>query len=139
MALLEPNLSPTARELRYFGWVGLPVFFGLIGIVALVAGCERGIVGAIWAVGLVLCVAGLLSPRALRAIYLGWMYLFHPIGWTISHLVMATTFYLVLTPLGLVLSLTGRDPLRRKRDEAAETYWVRYDRDENVRRYFRQF
>ena len=43
--------------------------------------------------------------------FLGWMYAAFPIGWTISHLLLLAVYYFVLTPVGLALRLTGRDPV----------------------------
>jgi hypothetical protein len=34
-------------------------------------------------------------------------------------------FYLVLTPVGLLLRLLGKDPLHRKPDRSAASYWVK--------------
>jgi hypothetical protein len=38
--------------------------------------------------------------------------------------VMLTLFFLLLlTPLGLILRITGKDPLQLKRPRSARTYW----------------
>jgi len=57
----------------------------------------------------------------------------------VSHLVMAIIFYGVLTPIGLAMRLGGRDPLHRKFDRAAGSYWVDRRRPADVKRYFKQF
>jgi hypothetical protein len=36
-------------------------------------------------------------------------------------------FYGVLTPLGVAMRLTGKDPLRLKRDARAVSYWIPRD------------
>ena len=58
---------------------------------------------------------GLIWPRLLRPIYVAWMVLAFPIGWTISQLILAVMFYGLFTPIGLVFRLIGRDPLLRAR------------------------
>jgi hypothetical protein len=45
------------------------------------------------------------------------------LGWLNTRLLLGVFFYLILTPIGLLLRLTGRDLLDRKIDPAARTYW----------------
>ena len=45
----------------------------------------------------------------------------------------------VLTPIGLVMRWSGRDPMRRRFEREAKSYWVVRKRDEEPSRYFRQF
>ena len=37
---------------------------------------------------------------------------------------VALLFYAVVTPLGLLMRLTAKDPLRLGLDERAESYWI---------------
>ena len=52
---------------------------------------------------------------------------------------MAVSYYLVLTPIGLVMRLLGHDPLNRRWDRTAKSYWTKRTPPENTERYFRQF
>jgi hypothetical protein len=70
--------------------------------------------------------------------FVGWMFLAFPIGWTVSHLLLLATFYLVLTPIGVVMRLVGHDPLERKFRPEAATYWMEHDPGSDPSRYFRQ-
>ena len=56
-----------------------------------------------------------------------------------GHVLLLLVFYGVVTPIGLVLRLAGRDPMHRKLDRAAATYWVRRPQPQGVERYFRQY
>ena len=67
------------------------------------------------------------------------MYAVYPIGWTVSHLALAVVYYLVVTPIGLLMRLFGRDPMRRKFDPSATTYWQPHESPDEPERYFRQF
>jgi hypothetical protein len=42
----------------------------------------------------------------------------------ISPIIMALLFFGAVLPVGLLMRLLGKDPLRRKADAAASTYWV---------------
>ena len=62
-----------------------------------------------------------------------------PIGFVISHILLALVFYVVLTPIGLAMRLFGYDPMTRKLDPQATTYWVPRAGQESAQQYFRQF
>ncbi len=82
---------------------------------------------------------GLFWPGALRPIFVGWMVLAFPIGWTVSLLVLALIFYGLFTPMALVFRLMGRDALDRLREPDRPSYWQPKPAPADLRRYFRQF
>ncbi len=75
------------------------------------------------AIGAVLAFVGLAVPPAARAFHAGWMKLAHALGWVNSRILLGAMFYLVMTPVGWVVRLTGGDPLNRRK-AAQPTYWV---------------
>ena len=78
-------------------------------------------------------------PQALRPVWVVLMVINYPIGWVITHVVMAIIFYLVVTPVGIIMRLTGRDPMERAFDRTAKTYWKPRRTDPDSARYFRQY
>ena len=80
----------------------------------------------IWAVvpGSLLAVAGLIMPDVLKHAYQGWMWVGHMMGWVNTRIILGVLFYGVVTPMGLVMKLTGRDPMRRGYEPDAQTYRV---------------
>lgn len=136
--MFEFPRHPDERQLRQFATVGL------LPATAIAAGLawrwSGGTAAAIIAAGgVTLCLLGWLRPRALWPVFLTWMAAVWPLGWLLGLLLLAFTFYLVITPLGLVLRLFGHDPLGRRRDAGAETYWRPARGAEDRARYFRQF
>ena len=138
MALLEINRHPTARELRWFG-VLLAVFVALIGGLAYWRLEAPAAARMVWTGGGALAAIYAAAPPARRWIYLGWLYAAFPVGWTLSHLALAATYYLVLAPIGVLLRLFRGDPLDRGADRSAASYWTARRPVSDVRRYFRQF
>lgn len=135
--MVEINWNPSRKELRQFGLLCV-VFFG--GIAAwrgyhhgLTLGVE--ILAAAAAIGGVLGVA---APQLLKWIYVGWIVVVFPIGWTVSHLLLGFIYYLILTPIGLLIRLLGHDPMNRTLDRDAKSYWSKHEQAP-VARYFRQF
>ena len=137
MALLDVNWKPARRELRQFAmiWIG---FFGLIGVYALWRHDSQRAAVVFWAVA-VAGLAGVALPSLFRPVYLAWMALAFPIGWTVSHLLLVIVYYVVLTPIGLLMKLVGFDPLERRFDRSADSYWVAHETPKDATQYFKQF
>lgn len=96
----------------------------------------------LWAVLTLAVVGGVLivvSRSAGRAIYRAWMFAALPIGWTVSHLILAVVYFGVLLPVGLAMRLAGHDPMQRRFDPRAESYWLPHRQETDPKRYFRQF
>ena len=82
-------------------------------------------------------------PRArgplLRPIFVGLSLLAFPIGYVIGFIALALVYYLMVTPIGLVFRLLGRDPMHRTFDRSAASYWIRRPETPSAKRYFQQF
>lgn len=137
MPMIEINKNPSRTELNWFG-VLFAAFFALVGGLVFWQASERAAY-VIWAVAAAVVVLYYALPPMRRPLYLGWMYAALPIGWTVSHLLLAAVYYLLFTPIGLVLRLTGHDPLHRRIDRDATTYWIEHPTVTDPARYFRQF
>ena len=92
---------------------------------------------------LIHCPAGLAllawaNPLVYRPVFSVWMVLVFPVGWMMSRLVLAMVYFVILTPIGLVLRWRGHDPLSLK-DAEKETYWEKKDPAVPARRYLRQY
>ena len=74
---------------------------------------EPGLAAIFAVLALTIGPLGLIRPEWVRLIYVGWMVLAFPIGWTVSQVMLAVMFYGLFTPIGLVFRLLGRDPLHR--------------------------
>ena len=138
MAMIEIDRQPSPRSLRQFAGLFV-VAFGFVGFVVLRKSGLWEAALPIWAVALLVGVVGLVRPRAIRLVWIGMFYLAFPIGWVVSHLLLAVVLYLVFTPIGLLLRLLGRDPLERRFDPGAASYWTPHRRADRIERYFRQF
>ncbi len=80
------------------------------------------------------------APKALRLIYISWMKVGFVLGWINSRIILTVIFYLICTPIGLVMRLFGKDLLSLKTEKSAKTYWLKKDsRHFNPQGYERQF
>ena len=136
--MIEINRNPSPRELLFFGR-GLGLFTVLVGALAYLQWDAPAAASRIWIAGGSLTVLHFAIPPLRRFIFLTWMYAAFPIGWTVSHAILAILYYGILTPIGLIMRLIGYDPMSRRRRSERDTYWEEYSPEGNAKRYFRQF
>lgn len=137
MALVEVNKNPSTRELRVFGLL-LLVFAGVVGALLRWKANAPDAARVVWIAGAGLVAVYFVVPPLRRPIYLAWIYATLPIGWVVSHALLAAVYYGIFTPVGLVMRLFGRDTMARRFDPAARSYWVEHDPSKDPQRYFRQ-
>ncbi len=137
--MLQLNTKPSDRQLRQFAGMVLPLAALIIAALLWLKFDQPTAALVFIGVTVPLCIAGYFRPALVRPVYVAWMVAAYPIGWVISHLVIGVIFFLVVTPIGLVMRLVGRDPLNRKFDLESETYWKPRKSSDDPARYFRQF
>ena len=137
MALLEVNWTPGRRELRQFSllWIA---FFGLIGVYFFWAKGATTAATVFWILAAIGPI-GYFFPNVMRPIYVAWMALVLPIGFVVSHTLLLFVYYLVLTPIGLIMRVVGYDPMQRQIDRNAKTYWTPHDPAADSARFFKQY
>jgi hypothetical protein len=122
MALFQPNRNPTTRELRLFAGIWFPALCGGIGL-WLLRHQHQGLAEAWWTATAILALAGIVSPATIRPIYRFLIRITFPIGWLVSYLVVAAAYFLVITPIGVLMRL-WHDPMRRRFEPSARSYWI---------------
>lgn len=131
-------LNPSRVMLRQFAWLWLGFFIAL----ALYQGFVKGHTNAaavLGALALTVGPIGLARPEWLRPIFIAWMILAFPIGWTLSQLMLGAMYYGLFVPVGLVFRLVGRDALGLKRGAGGGSHWSPKPMPADVRRYLKQF
>jgi Saxitoxin biosynthesis operon protein SxtJ len=139
MALIELPRDPSAREVRQFALGWLPAFCGAASLIWLYRGAGWPWVIGVAGGGALSVLVGLVRPLWMRRVFVGWMWCTLPIGWTVSFLLLAGIFFFIITPIGLVMRLARRDPLSRRLEPDAKTYWTSHRQESDPARYFRQF
>ena len=145
--MIEIDWRPDDRVLRQFGIIAL---FGFSFLAALAwwerlifsfgLGDARPIVAGVFASLAALCALfSLVAPRANLPIYLGLTVLSYPIGFVLSYVIMGLLFFGMITPVGLIMRLIGYDPLHRRFDSNATSYWSDPRPRRGKESFFRQF
>ncbi len=71
----------------------------------------------------VLTLIGLFVPVAARSFHRVWMGIALVLGYINSRILLSLIYYGLITPVGLVRRLMGRDPMKR-RGSVQSSYWV---------------
>lgn len=110
------------KQLRSFGLTVGGVFL-LIGLWPLVWRGEGLRLWAIIPAGM-LILLGLILPSVLAPLHKGWMAVGHVLGWINTRIILGILYYGLVVPMGLVMKIIGRDPMRRALVPGMESYRV---------------
>ena len=83
----------------------------------------------IWSViiSLVFLILGLMNSKMLTPLNLLWFKFGIILGTIVAPIVMGVVFFLVVTPIGLIMKIMGKDLLNKKYDKKKRTYWIKRD------------
>ncbi len=121
----SPHVIPDLdrADLREFGLImaaAWPLLFGLF----LPWHFERAWPVWPWLVGAVFLIWALAAPDSLKPVYRVWMRFGHMMGRIVTPIILTATFVITILPTGLIMRISGRDPMHRNFDPDAETYRV---------------
>ena len=139
----DVNWNPGVPERKKFA-VSLVIGFPAIAVVFLAIAFLKthslnhfflwlGVIG--FAVGVVLW----LLPQMAKPFYVAWYFLACCLGFVTGNLLFTLLFYLVFTPLGLLLRLRRNPPVTKGFDQSRKSYWRDAEKPVDLQRYYRQF
>jgi hypothetical protein len=114
-------MTADVKELRKFA---LTMFCALGILGAILVWRKRDIGFVLWGMGTAGLLIAWVRPRVLNLVYKYWMKLAMVLGLISSHVILALLYYLVVTPLGLVMRLLGKNPLVLQPDKGLKSYWI---------------
>jgi len=107
---------------RSFGLVFFVVFL-IIGLWPLKNGSSINF----WLIGIsiIFLVLGLMNSKFLNPLNKLWFKFGIMLGAIIAPIVMSIVYFLVVTPIGLLMKIIGKDLLNIKYDKSKKTYWIK--------------
>ena len=108
------------KDLRSFG-----ITFGIIFLI--IAGfllyIENELFQLFIVISSVFITFGFLFPITLKPIYISWMSFAIILGWFMTRFILSLLFYLIVTPIGLITRVLGKDFLELKKEASNGSYW----------------
>ncbi len=80
----------------------------------------------LWAltISLAFLILGILNSKILAPLNKGWVKFGELLGRIIAPFVMFLVFFIILTPIGIILKLFGKDLLKIKKNNLTKSYWI---------------
>ena len=126
------------KDIRKFG-ITLGIILVIIGSVQLLKG-NTHIYPWLYIAGVLSFSLGFFVPVVLKPVYFLFNRITHAIGSFITGLVLAIVFYVVLTPIGLIARLFGKNFLDINWAKETNTYWIKKEQTSaGTERYEKQF
>lgn len=123
MAFVKIKWKPTPRDLRIFGLV-LPGSLALVGSLFFFVLGKQGFACVLWGFGALTFVTAITGTRLGWPCYYLWMGFVYTISQVMGYSILTLIYYLVVTPIGLLGRLLGRDRLLRRRQNDVTSYWL---------------
>jgi hypothetical protein len=114
---------------RSFGFLFFVVFF----VISLWPLKSQGDL-RIWTLvlSLLFLILGALNSKLLTPFNKLWFKFGILLGSIVSPIVMGAVFFIVVTPVGLIMRLLGKDLLRINKNKTLSTYWINRDKQKNT-------
>jgi len=119
--LRRDTVAKTASD-RSFGFV-FAGFFALIGALGLWRHSERW---PLWiGLAVVMLVLALAAPKLLAPLNHAWARFGRLLHAIVSPIILGVIFYFCIVPIGFLMRLSGKDPLRLRYEPEADSYWMK--------------
>jgi len=116
------NIKTGKKDLRNFGLI-FAFLLTLIASFLLWRGRDNAEI--LFIISAVFLLSSLALPKILIPIYKPWMFIALAIGWFITRIIIIVLFYVVVTPIGVIMRLVKKDFLSLEFNDNIDSYWVR--------------
>jgi len=113
-------IQETFTEVRKT-WIGFTILFAFFGSISFFKGTWW--YPYLYSASAFFAFFAAVAPMALLPLFRLWVRFAMFLGWLNTRLILGLVFYLMITPLGLIIRLAGTDLLDEKIDKKAESYW----------------
>ena len=109
-----------------FGLLFFAVFL-IIGLWPIINGDSPRIIFFI--IALIFLILALVNSKILTPLNKAWVKFGELLGKIIAPIVMAGVYFIVLTPISIIVRLFGKDLLKVKFSDKSKSYWIKRDKD----------
>ncbi|MGE5197259.1 MAG: SxtJ family membrane protein [Deltaproteobacteria bacterium] len=121
------KLTFNKNDLRKFG-ITLGLIFAVAALIIFLRHKQHALTFSI--ISAVFFLLGVTFPQLLKPPYRFGMLMSLILSWIITRIVLLVMFYVIFTPLGLIMRLFNPDILEKKIDRNKESYWKEKEKKE---------
>ena len=114
------NIKSEKSDLRKFG---ITIGILLMIIAGILFWKEKESFQIFLTIGAVLCVFSVVIPVILKPIYWIWMIFATILGWIMTRVILSILFYVIITPIGFIPRIFGKQFIELKWNKKNSTYW----------------
>jgi len=122
------------KEWQKFGF-GLSLILAVIASIQLYLGSAAALF--LYGAAAVLVLAALMFPLLIKPLFILFSYIGLAMNWLVTHLVLTIVFFLLITPLGWLLKLSGKKLLDRDFSGKPDSYWISREKEAGNREDFK--
>ena len=113
---------------RSFGFV-FAVVFTIVGLLPIITRADDEGVIRIWAlvVAALFAIISMAKPQLLKPLNKLWFRFGLLLHKVMNPLIMGLMFFVVVSPIGIIMRILGKTPLKKDFDRDAESYWIPRD------------
>lgn len=123
---MKKNQELSKRELRRFGLI-LALIIGVLFVVIPFWFADKPPSIIMSSIIGILTTWSMLLPQQLKYLYRVWMRIGEVLGWINTRLILGIVFVLLFLPIGIMMKIMGKDPMRRGFRQDEKTYRVASD------------
>ena len=118
-------MTETRKQIKDFRQFG-STLGAILMIIAAVHFFKGKAVWSYWFAGIGLCslCQALLAPQTLKPVYFVFLKVTHAIGWFNTRAILIILYFIVVTPIAVLMRMFGKNLLDRKMDKGLSSYWV---------------
>jgi len=114
------KLSLDKNALRKFG-ITMGCAFAVIAMILAIRDKHNILPASLISVGWF--IFAFAAPQSLEPLYILWMKFAFVLNWFNTRIILFIIFYLIFSPIGIVMRIFGIDLLNRKSDKNKNSYW----------------
>lgn len=123
------NIKSDNKELRKFG-ITVGAVLIAIGFLFQLVWDDYTTYMIVGTIGAFLLLFGIIYPKVLLPVHKIWMTFAVILGFIMTRVILSVLFYLVVSLIGLIARLTGKDFLNSTIDRKRESYWNKREKVE---------
>lgn len=116
------HIKSDVKDLRKFG-ISVGLVLILLALLFNFLWDNLTVFAILGSIGVILFLHGIFFPKILLPVHKVWMTLAVILGFIMTRVILSILFYVIVTLIGLIAKIAGKDFLNRKIDKRKASYW----------------